>query len=297
MSRAGDAASAPMRAVFIGMPFLWLLLFVLLPVLIVLMISLVESRIGSPPYTPIDSPEEGFGATLDNFHTLISDELYFHTFVSSIRIAGTAALITLLIAYPMAYALARVRHSLRTPLVMLIMLPFWTPLLIRVYAWTGILNSNGLINNALLNWGLIDQPLPLLHNEFAVHLGIVYSYLPFMVLPIYAVLERFEWTLLEAASDLGSRPWRAFVRVTLPLSAPGILGGLLLVFIPALGELIIPELLGGPGTLMIGRLLWTEFFNNNDWPLASALAIGLLFLVLVPAAILVRQARRAEAAL
>jgi putrescine transport system permease protein len=297
MSRAGDSASVPMRAAFVGIPFVWLLVFVLLPVLIVLMISLVEARIGSPPYTPIYSPDEGLTATLGNFHTLISDELYFHAFLSSIRIAGTSALITLLIAYPMGYALARVRQSLRTPLVMLIMLPFWTPLLIRVYAWTGILNSNGLINNALMTWGVIDQPLPLLHNEFAVHLGIVYSYLPFMVLPIYAVLERFDWSLLEAASDLGAKPFRAFVRVTLPLSAPGILAGLLLVFIPAVGELIIPELLGGPGTLMIGRLLWTEFFNNNDWPLASALAIGILTLVLVPAAILVRQARRAEAAL
>jgi putrescine transport system permease protein len=233
--------------------------------------------------------------SLENYKTLLGDELYLHGFLSSIRIAATSAFVTLLIAYPMAYALARINPRIRTPLVILVMLPFWTPLLIRVYAWTGILNSNGLINNALIGLGWIDQPLPLRHNEFAVHLGIVYSYLPFMVLPIFAVLERFDWTLLEAAADLGARPFRTFVRVTLPLSAPGIVAGLLLVFIPALGEFIIPELLGGPDTLMIGRILWTEFFNNRDWPLASALAIGLLVLVLAPATALVRQGRRAEA--
>jgi putrescine transport system permease protein len=167
--------------------------------------------------------------------------------------------------------------------------------LIRVYAWTGILNSNGLINNALLDLGLIKAPLPLLHTEFAVHLGIVYSYLPFMVLPIFAVLEKLDWTYLEAAADLGARPWRAFTRVTLPLSLPGIFAGFLLVFIPALGEFIVPELLGGPDTLMIGRVLWTEFFSNRDWPLASALAAGLLVLVLVPAIVMFRSMRREAA--
>jgi putrescine transport system permease protein len=177
---------------------------------------------------------------------------------------------------------------------MLIILPFWTSFLIRVYAWMGLLNANGLINALLIKLGLVTQPLTLLNTEFAVHLGIVYSYLPFMVLPIYAVLERMDWTLLEAAEDLGARPWRAFVRVTLPLSLPGSIAGWLLVFIPALGEFIIPDLLGGPGTLMLGHVLWTEFFNNHDWPLASALAVSLLVMVLTPAAFLQRLLRRAE---
>jgi putrescine transport system permease protein len=179
---------------------------------------------------------------------------------------------------------------------MLVILPFWTSFLIRVYAWTGLLNSNGLINNALLKLGLIAEPLPLLHTEFAVHLGIVYSYLPFMVLPIYAVLEQLDWTLIEAAEDLGASPFKAFWRVTLPLSLPGVVAGLLLVFIPAVGEFIIPDLLGGPDTLMIGHLLWTEFFNNHDWPMASALAIALLVLVLAPAMIVYHLRRRVEAA-
>lgn len=292
--RHGDTSTG-MRATFVGVPLVWLAIFVLLPGLIVLAISLAETRIGSPPFV-LYAPADEIAPSLANYRTLIGDELYLFGFLSSIRIAATSALITLLIAYPMAYALARLSPRLRTPLVMLVMLPFWTPLLIRVYAWTGILNTNGTINNLLMGLGVIDTPLPLLHTEFAVHLGIVYSYLPFMVLPIYAVLERFDWSLLEAANDLGSKPYRAFLRVTLPLSLPGIVAGLLLVFIPAMGEFIVPELLGGSDTLMIGRLLWTEFFNNRDWPLASALAIGLLLLILVPALILVWQSRRAEQA-
>jgi putrescine transport system permease protein len=295
---ATDSASRGIRTLVVGVPFGWLILFTLLPVLIVLAISLVEPSSGSPPYGPLFSPGGGLlpqlNATAANYQTLLGDPLYLQAFLSSLRIAASSALITLLIAYPMAYAIARARESARTPLLMLVMLPFWTALLIRVYAWTGILNSNGLINNALIQLGLIEHPLPLLHTEFAVHLGIVYSYLPFMVLPIFAVLERLDWTLLEAAEDLGARPWRAFLRITLPLSLPGIVAGLLLVFIPALGEFIIPELLGGPETLMIGRVLWTEFFNNHDWPLASALAAGMLVMVLVPAAIVMRNARAAQ---
>lgn len=295
---AANTASRGMRALVVGLPFGWLILFTLLPVLIVLAISLVEPSAGSPPYGPLFSPGGGLlpqlNATAANYQTLLGDALYLHAFLSSLRIAASSALITLLIAYPMAYAIARARESMRTPLLMLVMLPFWTALLIRVYAWTGILNSNGLINNALIQLGLIEHPLPLLHTEFAVHLGIVYSYLPFMVLPIFAVLERLDWTLLDAAEDLGARPWRAFLRITLPLSLPGIVAGLLLVFIPALGEFIIPELLGGPDTLMIGRVLWTEFFNNHDWPLASALAIGMLVMVLLPAAVVMRSARAAQ---
>jgi putrescine transport system permease protein len=297
MSRIGMPRG--LRALVVGAPFSWLLLFTLMPALVVLAISLVEPRTGSPPYGPLFSPGDGvlpdINATSANYQTLITDPLYLDAFLSSMRIAATSALITLLIAYPMAYTIARARESVRMPLLVLVMLPFWTSFLIRVYAWIGILNSNGLINNALIALGVIDQPLPLLHNEFAVHLGIVYSYLPFMVLPIYAVLERMDWTLLEAAADLGAKPVRAFFRITMPLSVPGIVAGLLLVFIPALGEFIIPELLGGSGTLMIGRVLWIEFFNNHDWPLASALAIGMLVLVLIPAAIVVRTTREAQA--
>lgn len=300
MKRSADGASRGLRALVIGLPFGWLASFTLLPLLIVFAISLVEARIGAPPYTPLLTPGAGLlpklNASTDNYVLLFSDPLYIGAFLSSIRIAATSSLIMLLIAYPMAYAIARARESVRTPLLMLVVLPFWTSFLIRVYAWTGILNSNGLINNALLDLGLIAQPLPLLYSKFAVHLGIVYSYLPFMVLPIFAVLERLDWSLLEAAADLGASPFRGFLRVTLPMSLPGIGAGLLLVFIPAVGEFIVPELLGGSGTLMIGRVLWDEFFNNHDWPLASALAIGLLVLVLAPAMAVIRGAhRRAQA--
>jgi putrescine transport system permease protein len=288
-----------LHALVIGIPFGWLLVFALLPVLVVLAISFGEARIGSPPFTPPLSWGQGgivpqIDATADSYMRLFTDRLYADAFVSSIRIAAVSALITLLIAYPMAYGIARARPNARPALLMLIVLPFWTSFLIRVYAWTGLLNSNGLINSTLLWLGVIDHPLPLLHTEFAVHLGIVYSYLPFMALPIYGVLERMDWVLLEAAADLGTRPLRAFLRVTLPLSLPGIFAGLLLVFIPALGEFIIPELLGGPETLMVGRVLWTEFFNNHDWPFASALAVVLLAAVLLPAALIYRLARREE---
>jgi putrescine transport system permease protein len=284
------------RAPAIGLPFLWLLVFVLLPVLVVLAISFAEPRIGSPPFTPPVSYDGSvqFNVTLDNYLRLFTDRLYADAFLSSIRIAAVSAFITLLIAYPMAYAIARAGERARPSLLMLVVLPFWTSFLIRVYAWTGLLNSNGLVNDILLKFGIVDHPLPLLHTEFAVHLGIVYSYLPFMVLPIYGVLERMDWTLLEAAADLGARPLRAFFRVTLPLSMPGIVAGLLLVFIPALGEFIIPELLGGPDTLMVGRVLWTEFFSNHDWPFASALAIVMLIAVLLPAALIYRVVRREE---
>ena len=295
-TRRNDARR--LKRVVIGATTAWLLVFTLLPFLIVLAISLAEPRLGVPPFMPLIESGDGFwprlNATAANYATLLSDTLYIEAFLASVRIAATSSLVTLLIAYPMAYAIARTRPGLRLALLMLVILPFWTSFLIRAYAWTGILNSNGLINTALMKSGLISAPLPLLHTEFAVHLGIVYSYLPFMVLPIYAVLERLDWTLLEAAQDLGARPTSAFMRVTLPLSLPGVFAGWLLVFIPALGEFIIPDLLGGPGSLMLGRVLWTEFFNNNDWPLASALAITLLVMVLAAAAMLYRVMRRPE---
>lgn len=284
------------RPLVIGPPYLWLIVFVLLPALVVLAISFSEPQIGAPPFVSPLSFEGGvhLRVTPDNYLRLFSDHLYAEALLSSIRISAVSALVTLLIAYPMAYGIARAGTRLRPVLLMLVVLPFWTSFLIRVYAWTGLLNSNGLINAILLHLGVIDRPLPLLHTEFAVHLGIVYSYLPFMVLPIYGVLERLDWTLLEAAADLGARPLRAFFRVTIPMSMPGIIAGLLLVFIPALGEFIIPELLGGPETLMVGKVLWTEFFNNHDWPFAASLAVVLLAAVLLPAAVVYRLTRRGE---
>jgi putrescine transport system permease protein len=300
MSMTAGAARG-LRRVILGSTTAWLIAFTLLPVLIVVAVSLSEPRLGAPPFTPLFEWGEGlwprFNGTIASYITVLSDSLYVAAFISSARIAATSAVVTLLIAYPMAYAIARARESLRLGLLMLVILPFWTSFLIRAYAWTGLLNTNGLINTTLMNLGVISQPLTLLHTEFAVHLGIVYSYLPFMVLPIYAVLERMDWSLLEAAQDLGARPLKAFFRVTLPLSLPGVFAGWLLVFIPALGEFIIPDLLGGPDTLMLGRVLWTEFFNNRDWPVASALAVVLLAVVLLSASLLVRVLRRKEAAI
>lgn len=230
---------------------------------------------------------------LENYRLLFTDTLYVDAFLNSLKVAGVSTLICLLIGYPMAYAIARAGRSARLILLMLIVLPFWTSFLIRVYAWIGILKDNGLLNNLLLAVGLIDQPLRLLHTEFAVYLGIVYSYLPFMVLPLYATLARMDLSLLEAAADLGARPWKAFWTVTLPLSLPGVIAGSLLVFIPAVGEFVIPDLLGGPDALMMGKVLWTEFFTNRDWPLASAIAVLLLLTLVVPIMLLQRAEKRA----
>jgi putrescine transport system permease protein len=274
------------RLVVLGAPYLWLAIFFALPLLIIVRISLSESVLGTPPYSPLLRFPEGGGvdvaARLDNYALVLTDPLYLDAVLVSLRTALVSTLVCLAIGYPMAYALARARPGIRNFLLILVVLPFWTSFLIRIYAWMGILNSNGLINSALLGLGVIDQPLALLHTEFAVHLGIVYAYLPFMVLPLYAVLERMDVRLLEAAADLGAPPWRAFLAVTLPLSLPGVVAGCLLVFIPAVGEFVIPELLGGGGSNMLGRALWTEFFANRDWPLASALAVVILVLVVAP---------------
>ena len=271
----------------IGIPYLWLLLFTLLPLAIVLKISFAESRLAIPPYGPLlDVGDDGLqlAGTLENYARLISDSLYFRAYLSSIVYALAATLICLVLGYPMAYAIARAPKAWRIALLMLVILPFWTSFLLRVYAWIGLLKGNGLVNNLLLALGLVSEPLPLLNNSFAVVLGLVYGYLPFMVLPLYATLEKLDPALLEAAADLGSRPWRAFLAVTLPLSLPGIVAGSLLVFIPAIGEFVIPELMGGPGTLMIGKVLWDEFFNNHDWPAASAVAVAMLLLLALPMA-------------
>jgi putrescine transport system permease protein len=269
-----------------ALPLLWLALFFGLPFLIIARISFSEAVIGLPPYSDLVSwSEEGlFELRLNfaNFLLLWQDNLYLDAFVNSVRVAAISTLICLLIGYPMALGIARARESLRIPLLMLVILPFWTSFLIRVYAWIGMLKGNGLINNMLMSLGVIDQPLALLHTEFAVYLGIVYAYLPFMVLPLYATLSRMDGSLLEAAADLGCRPVSAFWRVTVPLSMPGIIAGSLLVFVPAVGEFVVPDLLGGPDSLMIGKVLWTEFFNNRDWPVAAAVAVTLLALLVAP---------------
>ena len=277
-------------------PFGWLGVFFLLPFLIVLKIALSIKDFGRPPYTPlvewIDGLTLQISISFDNFALLFSESLYLSAYWSSVKIAFGATLITLLIGYPMAYAIARASEKRRPYLLMAIILPFWTSFLIRVYAWIGILKDQGLLNELLMALGLISEPLHILYTPLAVQIGIVYSYLPFMILPLYAALERMDHSLLDAAADLGAKPWRAFVSVTLPLSVPGIVAGCMLVFIPAVGEFVIPDLLGGSDTLMIGKVLWNEFSRNVDWPMASALAILMLLALVVPAGIL--QALRKE---
>ncbi len=272
----------------IGLPFLWLGLFFLLPCVLVLAIALGTNAPDSVP--PVE-----LGLSFKSFALLFSDDLYLAAWLSSIRIAATSTLVALLLGYPMAYAIARAAPNRRPLLLMLVVLPFWTSFLIRIYAWMGLLADNGLIEQFLRWTGLASNPGTILGTEWAVHLGIVYAYLPFMVLPLYATLEKLDDSLLEAAADLGARPFAAFLTVTLPLSLPGIVAGCLLVFIPAVGEFVIPDLLGGTDTLMIGKVLWDEFFTNGDWPLASAVAVCLLVLLVGPIALFQRnQARSLE---
>ena len=310
------------RRAAILVPYLWLICFFIAPFLIVLKISISEPAIAQPPYSPVwNSPADAArhlaDLPLDNYAfvrpgigclkgTLLgrlieavvvlpppeTDCLYTESYLTSVGIAAVSTLIALLIAYPMAYGIARAAPAWRGLLLMLVILPFWTSFLIRVYAWIGILKPEGLLNGFLLWLGLIDQPLIIYLTPTAVHIGIVYSYLPFMIMPLYASLEMLDTTLLEAAADLGARPLTAFWRVTLPLSLPGIVAGCFLVFIPAVGEFVIPELLGGSSTVTIGRTLWAEFFQNRDWPLASAVAVLLLLILVVPIVIFQRFARR-----
>ena len=284
------------RAVLIGLPYLWLLLFFLVPFAIVLKLSFSEVAMAQPPYLPLAEWLEDAGyyylqirLNLSNFLTIVQDSLYVRAYLTSIKIAAISTLLTLLVGFPIAYGMARAPERWRPTLLMLVILPFWTSFLIRVYAWIGILKNEGLLNGLLLWTGLIAQPLVILQTLTAVYIGIVYSYLPFMILPIYANLEKHDPTLIEAAVDLGCTPIAAFWKVTIPLAIPGIVAGCFLVFIPAVGEFVIPDLLGGSDTLMIGKVLWTEFFNNRDWPLASAVAILLLLLLVVPIALFQRQ--------
>ena len=274
------------KSLVTSVPYLWLLLFFLIPFVIVLKISFSDTQIAMPPYQPLFSWAADqvlqVKLHLSNFAFLVQDDLYWMSYLTSLKVAAISTLLCLLIGYPMAYAIARSRESTRNILLLLVILPFWTSFLLRVYAWIGLLKNNGFINNTLIALGFIDQPIQMMQTDFAVYLGIVYSYLPFMILPLYTTLVKLDLTLLEAAADLGSRPWEAFLKITLPLSVPGIIAGCMLVFIPAIGEFVIPSLLGDPGMLMIGKVLWTEFFNNRDWPVASAVAIALLLLLVIP---------------
>lgn len=273
------------RHVVIGIPFLWLFLFFLLPFIIVLKISFAEADVAIPPYTEIYTWVDNtlqVVLNLGNYIFLSEDALYLAAYLGSLKIAFFSTLACLLIGYPMAYAIARANKETQTVLLLLVMMPTWTAILIRVYAWMGILSNNGLLNGFLQSIGLIDTPLQILNTNTAVYIGIVYSYLPFMILPLFANLVKHDQSLLEAASDLGSSNFNSFWKITVPLSKNGIIAGCMLVFIPVVGEFVIPELLGGPETLMIGKVLWQEFFNNRDWPVASALAVVMLAILLVP---------------
>lgn len=292
------------RRLLILIPYLWLFALFLVPFLIVVKISLSDAALAIPPYSPqldFDAGWQGvtnFFAKLDfeNFVWLTSDDLYWKAYVSSLKIAGISTLFTLLIGYPFAYAMAQAPAEWRPTLLMLVILPFWTSFLIRVYAWMGILSQEGLLNTFLLWTGLISEPLQILNTPTAVYIGIVYTYLPFMVLPIYSALEKLDDSLIEAALDLGCSKTSAFWRVTVPLSKNGILAGSFLVFIPALGEFVIPSLLGGSGTLMIGKVLFEEFFNNRDWPVASAVAVILLLILVIPIILFQRNAQNVREA-
>ena len=284
------------RGLVLAVPMLWLGLFFLVPFLVVAKISLSELAIAQPPYLPLTSWADGtleIALNFGNYLFLLSDSLYLSAYAESVMIAGIATLVTLLIGYPMAYVIAMAPPARRNILLMLVILPFWTSFLLRVYAWIGFLKSNGIINNMLISLGVIETPLQLIQTDFAVYVGIVYTYLPFMILPLYASLSRLDRSHMEAAADLGARPMTVFATVTLPQSMGGIIAGCMLVFIPAVGEFVIPALLGGPDTLMIGRVLWDEFFSNRDWPVASAVAV-VMVLVLIGPIMLLRRAQRVD---
>ncbi len=290
------------RIILISIPFIWLLFFFLLPFLIVVKISLSDTANAIPPYIPTLELQEGWAGLksffseldIESYTWLLEDNLYLLSYLSSLKIALISTFLTLLVGYPMAYGMAKAPERWRTLLLMLVILPFWTSFLIRVYAWIGILKPEGLLNMAIMGIGIIDQPLSILNTNTAVYIGIVYSYLPFLVLPLYATLEKIDHSLLEASLDLGANPITAFWQITFPLSLPGVVAGCFLVFIPAVGEFVIPDLLGGSNTLMIGKTLWTEFFGNRDWPVASAVAVVLLLLLVIPTVLFQRQQERQQ---
>ena len=288
----------------IGVPFVWLLLLFLVPFFIILKISFAEQALSIPPFTPLFNEETGaLQVSLQNYKDIFADlgsslgallnpfdggnqgdNIYLLTYWLSIKTALTTTLICLLIGYPMAYAISRAHPSIRNGLLLAIMLPFWTSFLLRVYAWMGLLGQNGIINTYLMKWGVISEPLNLFYNTFSLNLVMVYAYLPFMILPLYTQLVKLDHRLLEAAADLGAHPIKAFFQITLPLSKSGIIAGSMLVFIPAVGEYVIPELVGGPDNLMIGKVLWQAFFDQNNWPLAAAVAVLMVILLVVPMA-------------
>lgn len=273
------------RHFVIGVPFLWLFMFFLLPFIIVLKISFAEADVAIPPYTDVYTWAENKLAifiNLGNYIFLSEDALYLAAYLGSLQMAAVSTLLCLVIGFPMAYAIARADKEKQLVFLLLIMMPTWTAILIRVYAWMGILSNNGLLNSVLQGIGLISEPLQILNTNVAVYIGIVYSYLPFMILPLFANLVKHDQSLLEAAADLGSSRFNSFWKITVPLAKNGIIAGCMLVFIPVVGEFVIPELLGGPETLMIGKVLWQEFFNNRDWPVASALAVVMLAILIIP---------------
>lgn len=286
------------RALVIGVPLWWLIIFFLIPFAVVAKISFSEAIIARPPYSPLlewlDDGGLAIKVFFENYSRLIEESLYIKAYWSSIKVAFVSTFIALLIAYPMAYYIARTSERRRNVLLMLIILPFWTSFLLRVYAWIGILKTNGVINNVLMSLGITSEPIVMMQTNFAVYVGIVYTYLPFMILPLFTNLVKLDNSLLEASADLGASPVTTFFKVTLPLSVPGIIAGSMLVFIPVVGEFVIPALLGGPDTLMIGKVLWNEFFSNRDWPAASAVAIVMLVLLVIPI-MLLRNAQNASA--
>ncbi|HEX8828322.1 MAG TPA: ABC transporter permease subunit [Xanthobacteraceae bacterium] len=283
-----------------AVPYAWLVVFFLVPFMIVLKISLSQSAIALPPYTPVLDLAAGWrglmdffaGLSLDNYRLIGSDPLYLLSYVKSVEIAAFSTLLLLVIGYPIAYGIARTPRRLQAVLVMLVVLPFWTSFLIRIYAWMNILQHDGPLNKLLLALHIVHEPPAWLSTNTAVYIGIVYSYLPFMVLPLYAALEKLDQSLLEAAADLGSPRWRTFWTITLPLSAPGVVAGSLLCFIPIVGEFVIPDLLGGSQTAMIGQAIWSEFFANKDWPTAAAVAVVLVFLLVTPIVVFQQQTMR-----
>ena len=282
------------------LPYLWLLLFFLAPFVIVLKISFSQTAIALPPYVPVLDLSAGWQGiktffdhlTTDGYQLLGSDPLYLFSYLKSLKVAAISTVILLVVGYPIAYGIARSPRGIQPLLVMLVVLPFWTSFLIRVYAWINILQRDGLLNDALVALGLVHRRPEWLASDTAIYIGVVYSYLPFMVLPLYATLEKMDESLLEAAADLGCPRWKSFWRVTLPLSLPGVAAGALLCFIPIVGEFVIPDLLGGSHSLMIGQTLWMEFFSNRDWPVASALAVALLALLVLPIVFYERLQRR-----
>ena len=286
------------RQLAVGVPTVWLMVFLLVPFLLVLKISFADLQFGIPPYTPLATLEDEtlkLSVHLRGYILLFTDNLYLATYLNSVKMALVTTVCCALIGYPMAYQIARSRPAIRNLLLLGVILPFWTSLLLRVYAWVGILRSDGLLNGVLMSLGLIDAPLEIYRTDLAVYIGLVYAYLPFFILPLYANLVKLDHRLLEAAYDLGARPWRAFLQITLPLSMPGVIAGAMLVFIPSVGEYVIPEMLGGADTLMMGRVMWTEFFNNADWPMAAAVTCVMVLLLLVPLSIFqYNQARQLE---